>query len=402
MYAWSKLKNNFFPPLADIKKALKQADDLDPAQCDTRPLMAMLVRMVSVDPDISSAMETRKRAVQGYDYHFVSDVDDTAMKQRALGMTDRFKRTKASKLIGLCFASEFFGVAGARYAFAPASVSSFHSIATLDAMDVDDLIRDDAAPLGYVHYAYTDAQQTKAIVTQLTPEDSLIIEYNPFEGFRSRYTGGILRGILAISYLKYLVTHYFSKFTEKFGGPLVIVQYEDGTMKEDVDKILSDLKTLGDFGVGAVPKGAEIALKEAMKSGSVDLYNRFIELAYQQQRTVILGESLTAKTTSAGTKDQRGSTQVANELRMDTVWHDVEFIQNTVNNLYVPLDYRLNYGEPPNGIFPRFEFVTDDAVDYKSNAQIVETLTSAGYDFLDDNEVSEKIGFKVQRAGATT
>lgn len=67
-YDLPALRKKLLPTLADALKAMRQADDRDERARDTRPLMAMLMRVVQADPRLGGYLTTRRTALTSFDF----------------------------------------------------------------------------------------------------------------------------------------------------------------------------------------------------------------------------------------------------------------------------------------------------------------------------------------------
>ena len=76
MYTWNKLKDRALPTWADLKEAIKSADNPDPDSRDIRKLMACLKALTVADPRISGHLLTRNTAILSFGWFVDADNPD--------------------------------------------------------------------------------------------------------------------------------------------------------------------------------------------------------------------------------------------------------------------------------------------------------------------------------------
>jgi phage gp29-like protein len=183
----------------------------------------------------------------------------------------------------------------------------------------------------------------------------------------------------------------WAKFNEMFAQPTRWAQWKQGASDEDKIIAKTAAEQIGTDAWAAVSEDVELKFIEAQRTGSIQAYKELLQAINDELSIIILGQTLT--TELAGNSGSKAAAQVHNLVRSDLMWHDLQLIERTINDQYIVRDYYLNYGNDFT-FMPQFKFVTEEQVDYESNARIVAELKNAGYQ-LDDKEVSEKTGFTV-------
>jgi phage gp29-like protein len=206
------------------------------------------------------------------------------------------------------------------------------------------------------------------------------MESNPFEGLTKNYIGGLMRPALYLTLLKFYNILDFAKYNELFGMPLR-VGYFDPIMSSD--KAIAILKTavqnLGADASAVVDKTTEIKFVDGKVSGKGENYERFANYVESKQSILMLGQTLTTEVSKTG--GNRALGQVHDLVRMDKLWSDLQKAQERFTKDVVQKDYFYNYGLPPNGNYPKYEFETDEYKDLSLMATVVRDLSASGKEF---------------------
>ncbi len=399
-YQHPGLRNNALPNVGDLKKAIRAADDPDPTKRDIRPLVAICVALPQADPDILGFMQTRRTKLLAWPWTIEAPVPagatsaDATEIQRAADIETRIRECGLPQEFDAVYNAIFYGHTGIDLYWSRAAVDGYHRIEQYETIDAVDLHPDPRSVVGYSRLRYARPEDDKPIFTPYTAREQILLAtFNPLKGGRSQYYGGLLRSIIWHTMLKHGATYDWARFGEKYGDPPVFARYPLGAQKADIDKVFEFLQRLAQDSYAAIPDDVKIEIIDALKSGaSVEVFDRFIDRISSRQERIILGQDVVNKTTEVGSN---AKSKTAEKTTADYNYADIELFQNWLGAQVVAADYRLNYGIPPRGQYPRFRIVTDEGEDYDNNARIVERLAGAGFE-LDPDEVSRRTGFTVR------
>lgn len=387
MYVNPHLKNSLFPTIPQIKKYIRLADDPDFKNRDVRPLMSFLQRLPQ-DQYFFGLQQTRKLAVTSFAWEitFPDEFGEPTDQERQQlnEMVKRFKKYKLHRLFSIVLNAKIFGIAGARIAWE--NIDGEGSVLkNLEPFDLTELDIIDGEN-NFVELSGTSLQKS-----ELDPLVNILFYDNPLYGIVNNYAGGLARVNMVYVLLKYYSRFDWSRTGEKFGQPLIYATYGPGA-EDKVAGLLADLEKLGSDGYAAIPDNIKVELLEAMKSGSIDLFDRFIAGVNSEMAISVLGQNLTTEISDQGS---RAAAEVHNLVRQDILFSDLLDLENVITWQYLQVDYALNYGEPRNA-YPVFKFITDEREDFEANSRIIaelKSLPNAAELPLKRDQVYDKIGF---------
>lgn len=400
-YQHPGLKNNALPNIAQLKAAIRAAEEPDSSKRDIRPLIAIVVALPQADPDILGYMQTRRLKLLAWPWKIQAPTPagatsaDTAELRRAAEIEGRIRGCGIVREFDAIFNGIFFGHAGIDLTWSRGA-NGFHRIEQYEVLDAVDLHPDANSVVGYSRLRYARPDDDKAQFEPYTaPERILLATYNPMKGGKSQYVGGLLRSVIWHTMLKHGSVYDWARFNEKYGDPPVFARYPAGAQKADIDKVFEFLGQIAQDSHGAVPDDVKVEILEVLKgTANIDAFDRFIDRISSRQERILLGQDVVNKAAPAGSF---AKSKEANTTTADYNWADIELFQDWLTTQLVQADYRLNYGIPASGQYPRFVVITDQGEDFEQNARIVERLTGAGF-VLDPEEVSRRTGFGVTAA----
>ena len=169
----------------------------------------------------------------------------------------------------------------------------------------------------------------------------------------------------------------WAQFCQIFGMPIREYTYSAGD--EDARKrLLADARKQGANAVYIHPEGSSMTLHEAAgKSGTVDLYERFLDNCNDEMSISVLGNTLTMKSENNGTQ-ALGTVQAKEQLKITD--DDVQFILDLLN--YDMTDIFAALGvSTENGEFVRVEQKYQDK---QVQINVVSKLREMGLPMSDD------------------
>lgn len=169
----------------------------------------------------------------------------------------------------------------------------------------------------------------------------------------------------------------WAQFCQIFGMPIREYTYSAGD--EDARKrLLADARKQGANAVYIHPEGSSMTLHEAAgKSGTVDLYERFLDNCNDEMSIAVLGNTLTTKSDTNGTQ-ALGTVQAKEQLKITD--DDVQFILDLLNydmtDIFAALGVSTENGE--------FVHVEQKYQDKQVQINVVSKLREMGLPMSDD------------------
>lgn len=167
---------------------------------------------------------------------------------------------------------------------------------------------------------------------------------------------------------------WFLNFAQLFGLPIRWANY-DPNVPGLVDHVSAMLENMGSAAWGAFPAGTTLEIKDAAKAGNDNPQVALLERADKQCDILILGQTLTTDTPSAG-GGSRAQGQVHLSVRDQIIEGACDFAESVVNNQLVPMILRLNYGDAE--LAPEFCAELETVADEKANAERDQILLAQG------------------------
>lgn len=154
------------------------------------------------------------------------------------------------------------------------------------------------------------------------------------------------------AYFKRMVVQFWLVFAEKFGSPTVKGEYDPQVVGEkEQDELLATLSSLAQQGAITLPKGTEVGLLEALRSGTVT-YPELVDYCDRMIMLAVLGNTLT---TSEGNAGSRALGQVHASVEDTIVDADADLQAATLNSQLLAWLTWFNYPDarPPRVERPR-------------------------------------------------
>ena len=392
------LANNMLPTLAQIKSYVKKAIVEDKQYRDVRPLMSLLQKLPQVDSRMFAVQQTRKLAIFGFPYtiQFPKDAkpDSTDLK-RLEQIKRRFSKSKMQSLFNVVGNGNIFGMAATRLKWDNTGSDYGTMVTAKKNLELTELDYDLDNDLNMIH-VITNLNSTQQKV-DLDPDIYFIIKNNAFDGITDDFPGGLARINFIISWLKYSDFFNWASANEKFGDPITIAQYDKNkTDPKDLDEIDKGLEDLGTAARARFSKDIELKFIEAMRSGIVDMHDKFVQAVNTELAISYLGQNLTTEVKGGS----YAATESQNQVRMDYLYADIMKAQDDVSEQYLVKDWKMNYNDEPKNGYPELHINTDEVPDFESFARNYEALKAAdpSMKFI-KKEVYEKTGWTPPKAG---
>jgi phage gp29-like protein len=211
--------------------------------------------------------------------------------------------------------------------------------------------------------------------------------------------GGLIRPLAWLHCFANMNVKDLLRFIERYGMPFTVAKVDQTTWNTELAKIKALIRSFGPDGGGVFTKSTEVELLQAANNTG-DIYFRLLEYVGAAITKVVLGQTATSSAGGGFSKDGAQS-----DVRQDIKDADCRWLENTVNIQVAKHWAKHNYGDAVPA--PRLKIDSDPESDEKAeadtnkvNAETVKVLSESGYE-LDDDEVSEKTGFKVTKKAAT-
>ncbi|WP_037586156.1 DUF935 domain-containing protein [Stenoxybacter acetivorans] len=190
------------------------------------------------------------------------------------------------------------------------------------------------------------------------------------------YGMGDLASIYWPAVFKRAGLQFWSEFAEKFGAPWVFGKEPRSNTLADTEKLLDSLEKLVGNGVATIPNDSSVDIKEAAgKTGSAEVYDRFIRYCRSEIAIALLGQDQTTE------KDTNHASATAGlEVTQDIRDNDCRVVESCLNTLLAWIT-QLNLGEAATP--PRFVLYEEEAGD-EALARRDQILTGCGVSFSVD------------------
>jgi phage gp29-like protein len=396
-FTYAPLRTLILPTPAQLREAVIAVDR------DPRPLMDILRRLPEADPHIFSVGNTRQLAILGYDWKvepFTKDNDKE--KARCEEIENALERTNFDQFLtsltnGIVFGHsvtnpvwhldaknryypKFDFLEGIHFGKKDGRVKMI-----VDKNDKDFLVTIGSnAEITGINNQYQIATALSGsgniIWMDLNEDDLIIVNSIPpiLQGWKNNYVGGLMRPGLYLTLLKYFTLLDWAKFNELFGMPVRVGKFDPVlTSDEGIAILKTAIQNLGTDAGAVIDKTTEMDFLRA-ESGigtGKATYEGFAEYVERKQSLVFIGQNLTAEQTGKFGSNALGQTQ--NLIRMDYMWADLQLVEANVQKIIQKM-YFFNYGNPPEGFYPKFKFYTEETKDLEQLSSVLDNLTRSG------------------------
>ena len=395
-YTYAPLRTSILPTPAQLREAVISVDR------DPRPLMDILRRLPEADPHIFSVGNTRQLAILGYDWKIEPGVDENDKEkakceeiENALARTN-FDQFLTSLTNGIVYGHsvtnpvwhldaknryypKFDFLEGIHFGKKDGKVKMI-----VDKNDKEYLVTIGSnANITGINNQYQIATALSGsgniIWVDLNEDDLIIVNSVPpiMQGWRNNYVGGLMRPGLYLTLLKYFTLLDWAKFNELFGMPVRVGKFDPVlTSDKGIEILKTAVENLGTDAGAVIDKTTELEfLRAESGGGGKATYEAFAEHVERKQSMVFVGQNLTTEQT--GKFGSNAMAQTQNLVRMDYMWADIQLVESNVQKIIEKM-YFFNYGNPPEGFYPKFKFYTEETKDLQQLSGVVDDLSRAG------------------------
>jgi phage gp29-like protein len=190
---------------------------------------------------------------------------------------------------------------------------------------------------------------------------------------------------------KKTVVKFSLQHLEVGSASIPYVRHPQGASPELKAEALAIAQQVRTGAYGRVPSNFEILFAEAKNViQNADAFDKALRRFDEQISKAVEGQTLTTDTGDSGTRAQG---QVHENTKSSRTVFRARGLQETLNTL-VKWIVDINVGEVEG--YPKFRFDLEDPADLVQEAQIINSLSSAGYDF-DEQELSDKFNYTLKR-----
>lgn len=389
------LRKKLLPSLPEVLKAFRQADDRNERSRDTRPLLAILMRMVEADPRLGGHVRTRRTAITSFDWELESDASVSegdeaprlAARQRCAGVIETIlDRTPEIDLYGalvmrLSWDARTEGGATGQGEVVPSIAYDY---------DPDEVERPSRrrGELRVLSWEDRRGILTRNPVPEDDPEWIAALD-------ESHWTGGVLRSLVIRMVLLNDGLQEWARYIKKLKG-LIGAQFMGEVPEEgDEDRKTAEMALQQMFSENYAMYSDRLKfelskLVEAAAGGSFQAYKQELEA---DMAVAVLGQANTAQLPSGG--GSRAALEILNLIRRDIHHSDIRRAERLCQQLF-DFDYRLNVDQAAERAPWTFRVRIEQDEDHEANAR----STSEAFDALDGTqgglpaeEVYTRLGF---------
>ncbi|MFA5864473.1 MAG: DUF935 family protein [Phycisphaerae bacterium] len=219
-----------------------------------------------------------------------------------------------------------------------------------------------------------DAQNTLRLLTTGNPVDGEPVPPLKFIVHRHRGSSSNPYGQSILKSLYWPVTFsragwkWWATAIEKYGMPIITATFPDQATRDDQARFEQFVKSIQAYSWSVVPQGFLIDLHEAKRAAGED-YLPFLQYADTKKFQVILGQNLTAETSTHGSRAQA---DVHNLVRHDITLADATSLSATITDQLIKPAVKLNFNY--TGPLPKFKISSTPAYDLESLARTYDIL----------------------------
>lgn len=144
---------------------------------------------------------------------------------------------------------------------------------------------------------------------------------------------------------------FWVNFTERYGMPILIGQYQRGATNEEIRELAEQLENIYEDAILISPMDVKLELHEANRATSVDLYLELIKFANNEISKAILSQTLTTELEGGS----YAASQTHSQIRKEIVASDARLVQTAMNQI-IRFFVELNFGNLPT---PTFRIMLD-------------------------------------------
>jgi phage gp29-like protein len=146
---------------------------------------------------------------------------------------------------------------------------------------------------------------------------------------------------------------FWVNFSEKYGMPILMGQYNRGATSEEIEKLAQELANMTEDSIIVSPEDIDIKLHEATRSTSVSLYKELIRYCNAEISKALLSQTLTTELDMGS----YAASQTHFKVRKEVIQADIRLVELAMNEL-IKYIMELNFNESD---YPLFKIKQNDA-----------------------------------------
>lgn len=350
--------------------------------------MELFEEMEEKDPHLFSQLQTRKNAVTGLDFEIIPYSEEEQDKAIAKFVEDELRALEEIEEIFLDLLDAVGkGISISEILWDYSLLEERYHIREILHHHPKNFFWDEKDCFKVVTPEYPSG-------TELPKGKFIIHKYKARSGHPAR------SGVLRVCAWMYLFKNYslkdWSTFAEVYGMPIRLGKYDPSASEEDKRQLIQTLYKIASDAAGIMPTSADIEIKEAQKTDSVEVFERLVRYADEQISKAILGQTLTSD--SGGGSYAQSKTH--NEVRQDILIADCKALAATLRrDLIAPL-VRFNFGKDAN--IPSIRFDSEDSEDMEVFSKVLSRLVNELGLKISENYVYKKFSIPMPEAGEMT
>jgi len=343
--------------------------------------------------DVRQAMETRRLALSGCDWHIAPGDDSEAAKSAADAFAD------ALKTAGTGVGNEFDTFDDLMSDMMTAVISPFAAseIIWQPGGGVAGFSRIDPW-----HFTLRDSLRPRLITTnepngiELPPHKILLHSYRRGGDFTRR---GLIRTLIWLHVFQNFPIKDLLGFVERFGMPFVIARIDNATWDKERGTIQRLIRSFGSCGGGVFTRATEVQLLQAANNTG-EIYFRLLDYTGAAITRCILGQTASSSDGGGLSKDNAQS-----QVRQDILEADARAIEGTTSARLAAPWASFHFG--PGVGCPLLQIESEQPEDQKQAAEVreidartIQSLSGAGWQVADPAVLKDRFGFAFLRPAA--
>lgn len=318
--------------------------------------------MEEKDTHLFSQLQTRKNSVCGLDFEIVAYSDDEADKQIAEFVKEQINDIEEIEEIFVDLLDAIGkGLSISEIVWDYSAIKNRYSIKYIKHHHAKNFFYDERDALKVYTKEYPSG-------IELEKDKFIVHTYKARSGHPAR------AGVLRVCAWMYLFKNYGLKdwvtFAEVYGMPIRLGKYDPSASEDDKTALITTLYQIASDAAGIMPSSADIEIKEASKTDSVEVFEKLCRYADEQISKAILGQTLTSD--SGGGSYAQSKTH--NEVRKDILVADCKALSATLRRDLIEPLVRFNFGSEAN--IPYLKFDMEDSEDLKALSEVLNTLVN--------------------------
>jgi len=178
---------------------------------------------------------------------------------------------------------------------------------------------------------------------------------------------------------------FWVNFSEKYGMPMLMGQYNRGATSEEIEKLALELANMTEDSIIVAPEDIDIKLHEATRSTSVGLYKELIRYCNAEISKALLSQTLTTELDMGS----YAASQTHFRIRKEVIQADIRLVERAMNEI-IKYIMELNFNEIN---YPLFKIKQNDADNIEQVERDVKIAQTGQVRFTKKYWI-EKYGFK--------